>query len=139
MQATPSRSVISQFFPLHFVDEVYHIHFLSMAEPISPSVQTSFRVTSNSKDVDALHVFVIFGASVNYQWRSTLKIVISLRSFQGDLAKNKIYPTLWWLYRDGLLPKNMYFIGFARSQLTIEKLKEQFSSQCKVIISKVFQ
>ena len=32
------------------------------------------------------HVFVVFGAS-------------------GDLAKKKIYPTLWALYRDGLIPK----------------------------------
>ena len=35
---------------------------------------------------DSSHVFVVFGAS-------------------GDLAKKKIYPTLWALYRDGLMPK----------------------------------
>ena len=35
---------------------------------------------------DATHVFVVFGAS-------------------GDLAKKKIYPTLWALFRDGLMPQ----------------------------------
>ena len=35
---------------------------------------------------DSSHVLVVFGAS-------------------GDLAKKKIYPTLWALYRDGLMPK----------------------------------
>ena len=34
---------------------------------------------------DSTHVFVVFGAS-------------------GDLAKKKIYPTLWALFRDGLMP-----------------------------------
>ncbi|XP_029011617.1 glucose-6-phosphate 1-dehydrogenase-like isoform X2 [Betta splendens] len=50
------------------------------------------------------HVFIILGAS-------------------GDLAKKKIYPTLWWLFRDGLLPDNVYFVGFARSNLTVEDIK----------------
>ncbi|XP_067095675.1 glucose-6-phosphate 1-dehydrogenase-like isoform X2 [Osmerus mordax] len=50
------------------------------------------------------HIFIILGAS-------------------GDLAKKKIYPTLWWLFRDGLLPKETYFVGFARSHLTVEDIK----------------
>jgi len=54
-------------------------------------------------DPSVVHVFVVMGAS-------------------GDLAKKKIYPTLWWLYRDGLLPKKTYFVGYARSQLTVEEV-----------------
>ncbi|CAN9516148.1 unnamed protein product [Ophioblennius macclurei] len=50
------------------------------------------------------HVFIILGAS-------------------GDLAKKKIYPTLWWLFRDGLLPDDTLFVGFARSQLTVENIR----------------
>ncbi|KAM8831164.1 glucose-6-phosphate 1-dehydrogenase isoform 1-T1 [Synchiropus picturatus] len=50
------------------------------------------------------HVFIIMGAS-------------------GDLAKKKIYPTLWWLYRDGLLPELTYFVGFARSNLTVNAIR----------------
>ncbi|KAJ0036818.1 hypothetical protein NQD34_005495 [Periophthalmus magnuspinnatus] len=50
------------------------------------------------------HIFIIFGAS-------------------GDLAKKKIYPTLWWLYRDGLLPNETSFVGFARSSLTVHDIR----------------
>ncbi|CAG7833914.1 unnamed protein product [Allacma fusca] len=52
------------------------------------------------------HIFVILGAS-------------------GDLAKKKIYPTIWWLYRDGLLPTNTLFVGYARSKVTVEELREK--------------
>lgn len=50
------------------------------------------------------HVFIILGAS-------------------GDLAKKKIYPTLWWLFKDGLLPEETYFVGFARSHLTMDDIR----------------
>jgi glucose-6-phosphate 1-dehydrogenase len=48
------------------------------------------------------------------------------------LAKKKIFPTLWWLYRDGLLPEQILFIGYARTNLTLEKLRESFEKNCKV-------
>nr|XP_023029831.1 glucose-6-phosphate 1-dehydrogenase-like [Leptinotarsa decemlineata] len=37
----------------------------------------------------------------------------------GDLARKKIYPTLWWLFRDDLLPVNTVFFGYARSKLSM--------------------
>lgn len=97
---------------------------------------------------------------------------------QGDLAKKKIYPTLWWvkthcvythtrksclklfghlvlwgtwpldsvllrcfwltpfsrwLFRDGLLPDNTYFVGFARSNLTVEDIKTACLPHMKVV------
>ncbi|GFN88750.1 glucose-6-phosphate 1-dehydrogenase [Plakobranchus ocellatus] len=61
----------------------------------------------------ASHVFVILGAS-------------------GDLAKKKIYPTLWWLFKDGLLPAHTYFIGYARSNLTMEQIREKSLPYMKV-------
>ncbi|GFW68105.1 glucose-6-phosphate 1-dehydrogenase [Trichonephila clavipes] len=42
---------------------------------------------------------------------------------RGDLAKKKIYPTLWALYRDGLLPPKTKFVGYARSNLKVEDIK----------------
>lgn len=51
-----------------------------------------------------MYVFVVFGAS-------------------GDLAKKKVYPTLWALFKGKLLPKVTHFIGYARSERTIEQLK----------------
>lgn len=53
-----------------------------------------------------MYVFVVFGAS-------------------GDLAKKKVYPTLWALFRDKLLPENTFIIGYARSERTIKQLTEE--------------
>ncbi|XP_035225395.1 glucose-6-phosphate 1-dehydrogenase-like [Stegodyphus dumicola] len=55
---------------------------------------------------EANYVFVTFGAS-------------------GDLAKKKIYPTLWALYRDGLLPPKTSFVGYARSDLTVQDIRNR--------------
>ncbi|XP_011373873.1 glucose-6-phosphate 1-dehydrogenase isoform X3 [Pteropus vampyrus] len=52
------------------------------------------------------HIFIIMGAS-------------------GDLAKKKIYPTIWWLFRDGLLPENTFIVGYARSRLTVANIRQQ--------------
>ncbi|XP_034028241.1 glucose-6-phosphate 1-dehydrogenase-like isoform X2 [Thalassophryne amazonica] len=60
-----------------------------------------------------VHVFIILGAS-------------------GDLAKKKIYPTLWWLFRDGLLPDETYIVGFARSNLTLEDVRAACLPHMKV-------
>ncbi|XP_037334310.2 glucose-6-phosphate 1-dehydrogenase isoform X1 [Pungitius pungitius] len=59
------------------------------------------------------HIFIIMGAS-------------------GDLAKKKIYPTLWWLFRDGLLPEQTYFVGFARSELTVDAIRTACMPYLKV-------
>lgn len=55
------------------------------------------------------HTFVILGAS-------------------GDLARKKIYPTLWYLYRDNHLPPETAFVGYARSHLSINELR----NKCRV-------
>ncbi|KAH9381256.1 hypothetical protein HPB48_003237 [Haemaphysalis longicornis] len=59
------------------------------------------------------HVFVVLGAS-------------------GDLAKKKIYPTLWALFRDGLLPPKTKFVGYARTKMTVEELWTKVSPYLKV-------
>ena len=63
--------------------------------------------TETNKDVpkQATSVFTILGAS-------------------GDLAKKKIYPTMWALLRDGLIPENTKFVGYARSNLSVENIRE---------------
>ncbi|KAJ8953272.1 hypothetical protein NQ318_015854 [Aromia moschata] len=74
-----------------------------------------YRKSLKSKDMDHdgthfdgqyPHVFVTLGAS-------------------GDLARKKIYPTLWWLFRDSLLPSNTVFYGYARSKTSIDQIKEK--------------
>ncbi|XP_064632147.1 glucose-6-phosphate 1-dehydrogenase-like isoform X2 [Lineus longissimus] len=59
------------------------------------------------------HVFVVFGAS-------------------GDLAKKKIYPTLWEIFKDELIPENTIFIGYARSKITVEEIRKRSSPFIKV-------
>ncbi|GBP23110.1 Glucose-6-phosphate 1-dehydrogenase [Eumeta japonica] len=60
----------------------------------------------NKTDFKHPHTFVIFGAS-------------------GDLAKKKIYPTIWYLYRDNSLPNNTKFIGYARTKQTVSDIREK--------------
>ncbi|TGZ58993.1 hypothetical protein CRM22_009307 [Opisthorchis felineus] len=60
------------------------------------------------------HVIVVFGAS-------------------GDLAKKKTYPCIWWLFRDGLLPVKTYVIGYARSPLSVVKIRLHSEPYMKVL------
>ncbi|KAL7988282.1 hypothetical protein Chor_007201 [Crotalus horridus] len=70
------------------------------------------------------HIFIIFGASFSAHIHHLFKNQ-PVFSLQGDLAKKKIYPTIWWLYRDGLLPDDTYVVGYARSQLTVADIRKQ--------------
>ena len=60
----------------------------------------------------ASHVFVVFGAS-------------------GDLARKKIYPTLWALFRDRLMPHGTKVFGYARSRLSVPLLREMCKETVK--------
>ena len=51
---------------------------------------------------------------------------------QGDLASKKIYPTLWSLYRDQLLPKKTFVVGYARSKLSVSDIKVKTEKHMKV-------
>lgn len=67
----------------------------------------------NKTDFQYPHTFILLGAS-------------------GDLAKKKIYPTIWYLYRDGLLPKNTKFVGYARTKQTLAEVREKCKKYLKV-------
>lgn len=67
----------------------------------------------NKADFQYPHTFILLGAS-------------------GDLAKKKIYPTIWYLYRDNLLPKNTMFVGYARTKQTITDVRETSKKYIKV-------
>lgn len=59
-------------------------------------------------------------------------LIIVIRCKQGDLARKKIYPTIWWLYRDNLLPKNTIFYGYARSHMKVEEVRAKSHQYMKV-------
>jgi glucose-6-phosphate 1-dehydrogenase len=46
----------------------------------------------------------------------------------GDLAKKKIYPALFSLFCQGLLPEDFNIFGFARSKFTHDEFREKISS-----------
>ncbi|XP_049953438.1 glucose-6-phosphate 1-dehydrogenase isoform X1 [Schistocerca serialis cubense] len=81
---------------------------------IRRSLKSATMETSGSHfEVKVPHIFVTLGAS-------------------GDLAKKKIYPTLWWLYRDNLLPPNTRFYGYARSKISLQELQKKCEPYMKV-------
>lgn len=48
------------------------------------------------------------------------------------MAKKKIYPTLWSLFRDNLLPNKTIFYGYARSNLTVAQLRAKCDQYMQV-------
>ncbi|XP_058798898.1 glucose-6-phosphate 1-dehydrogenase-like isoform X2 [Phymastichus coffea] len=50
----------------------------------------------------------------------------------GDLSKREIYPTLWYLYRDNLLPKKTRIFGYARRNRTINEIRKDVEPYVKV-------
>jgi len=61
--------------------------------------------------------------------RHTIFVVLGA---SGDLAKKKIYPTLWWLHKDKLLPPHTRFVGYARSKLSVDDIKKKTWDYMKV-------
>lgn len=48
------------------------------------------------------------------------------------MAKKKIYPTLWGLFKDELIPKKTFFVGYARSKLSVDDLRKKVEPFFKV-------
>ncbi|OQV25511.1 Glucose-6-phosphate 1-dehydrogenase [Hypsibius exemplaris] len=67
------------------------------------------------------------------EWQEDALYSIIILGASGDLAKKKIYPVLWSLFRDDLLPKNTSFVGYARSKLSIDDLRKSFQANCKIM------
>lgn len=53
------------------------------------------------------------------------KLDIIILGASGNLARLKIFPALFALFSQGLLPDNVRFFGYARSRLTQAEFKEQ--------------
>ena len=61
-----------------------------------------------------------------YKDETVLSIVVVGAS--GDLARKKIFPALFALYYQGLLPKHVQIVGYARSKTTTEEFREKIYS-----------
>ncbi|XP_047122460.2 glucose-6-phosphate 1-dehydrogenase isoform X1 [Hydra vulgaris] len=65
------------------------------------------------------------------RFRKNVKTVILIGA-SGDLAKKKIYPTFWELYRHDWLPTHTNFVGYARSKLSVADIRSQAEPFMKV-------
>lgn len=65
-------------------------------------------------------------------WEGTIPHIFIVMGASGDLAKKKIYPTLWWLFRDKLLPESTFFVGYARSDLNVSDVRKKSDPWMKV-------
>lgn len=63
--------------------------------------------------------------------KKNVKIVVLLGA-SGDLAKKKIYPTLWELFKHNWLPEHTFFVGYARSKLSVEDIRKRVEPYLKV-------
>lgn len=60
---------------------------------------------------------------------------ILIRTAASDFEGNEPYVCLFsirWLFRDGLLPEQTYFVGFARSNLTVDAIRASCMPYLKV-------
>lgn len=57
--------------------------------------------------------------------------VVTVFGASGDLAKKKTFPALFGLFREGYLDPSTKIIGYARSKLTIEELRERIRGHLK--------
>lgn len=69
---------------------------------------------------------VIFGASGNCHYFFHTKFIESMNQFfVGDLAQRKIYPTLWYLFKEDLLLNQISIFGYSRTKLSVVELRKK--------------
>lgn len=56
-------------------------------------------------------------------------LTIVIIGASGDLAWKKTFPAIFSLWRQGLLPKDVNVVGYARSDLDINKFKQKISQK----------
>ena len=76
------------------------------------------------------HCFVVCLIILWFFWNSLLIVV--LKKTRKLFCDKKLFPFSRWLYRDGLLPDNTKFIGYARSKLTVKDIREKSTPFMKV-------
>jgi len=68
----------------------------------------------------------------NYVGKKKNCKTVILMGASGDLAKKKIYPTLWELFKHGWLPQHTRFVGYARSKMTVDDIRKRCEPYLKV-------
>lgn len=94
------------------------------------SVQTN--VMAPGLSFGSLDAAAAYNLEKNDWATSSLSVVVVGAS--GDLAKKKIFPALFALYYEGLLPPHFQIFGYARSKMTDEQFREMISAtlSCRI-------
>jgi hypothetical protein len=117
---------------------------------VCPSSQFDFEYSANQRAFDGCCVLcsppvVVAVPFLRNGWKfssvdhsihplfSSSFLFLFISFLQGDLARKKIYPTIWWLYRDNLLPKKTLFFGYARSPMTVDEIRSKCQPDMKVL------
>lgn len=63
--------------------------------------------------------------AIDSTWLLRATLVVTVVGASGDLAKKKTYPSLLNLYDDNMLPSQLLVIGYARSKLSDNDLRDR--------------
>lgn len=104
-------------------------HFAEGTSQVSPPIMPppAFSAKVNLVDADvssALPSSVVIERLMSAVQDTPSKTLVTFIIFgaSGDLAKKKIYPVLWGLFRDGLVDPRSPVVGYARSQISRSEL-----------------
>ena len=64
-------------------------------------------------------------------YRFQKKFVLVIFGASGDLAKLKLFPAIYNLFKQGRFSKDFYIVGFARSKKTQSQFKKEFEKSIK--------
>jgi len=88
--------------------------------------------TSPHNVQDAVEDLKAYGIEAEDWGKSALSVVVVGAS--GDLARKKIFPALFALYHEGMLPDYFNIVGYSRSKMTDEEFRDLISENlaCRV-------
>lgn len=66
------------------------------------------------------------------------KVVMTPNFCMGSVCLFISFSLFRWLFRDGLLPEQTYFVGFARSDLTVDAIRSACMPYMKVTAQRIF-
>lgn len=120
-----TEAVISSSPGAHVFHNKHSDHHLRLADtPIQDSAQQMLE--------DMKESYCATDDDDSFSEEAMLSVVVVGAS--GDLAKKKIFPALFALYFQGLLPKHCQIFGYARSKSSTEDFREKIrhSLPCRI-------
>lgn len=86
------------------------------------SVDNGTTTITDTNDAPAFSNMQAYGLQPENWSKSSLSIVVVGAS--GDLARKKIFPALFALYYEGMLPEHFFVYGFSRTNFTDAEFRD---------------